>query len=59
MKIISLITEPFTIKQILDHLGLWMEEASRDTPENLNSYVVYEPFDDGWPEYEEPSVVLN
>ncbi len=60
MKIISFITEPLVIRQILEHLGLW-KKPSRDPPKSLpeNGTVVYEPFDDGWPEYEEPCVVLN
>ncbi len=58
MKIISFITEPLVIRQILEHLGLW-KKPSRDPPEDARSHVVYEPFEDGWPEYEEPSVVLN
>ncbi len=59
MKIISFITEQLVIKQILEHLGLWRTKPSRDPPEDAISHVVYEPFDDGWPKYEEPSVVLN
>jgi len=59
MRIISFITEFPVIRQILEHLGLWVI-APRDPPkkESLPT-VVYEAFDDGWPGYEEPCFVMN
>ena len=63
MKIISFITYPQVIWQILEHLGLWVQKSSRDPPSqeapHENGEIVYEPFDDGWPGYHEPSIVLN
>ncbi len=63
MKIISFITEYQIIKKILEHLSLWEQNASRDPPNretsSENNDLIYEPFDDGWPGYEEPCIVLN
>jgi len=63
MKIISFITDPQVIRHILEHLGLWVQKSSRDPPSQEASHgngkIVYEPFDDGWPGYEEPSIVVN
>ncbi len=48
MKIISFITYPRLIGQILEHLGLWVQESSRDPPSqeasHKNGEIVYEPF---------------
>jgi hypothetical protein len=59
MRVISFITEPSVIRQILKQLGLWVI-APRDPPkqESLPEFV-YETFDGGWPGYEEPCVVMN
>jgi len=47
------------IGQVLEHLGLWLQKPSKDPPSQEASHgngdIVYEPFDDGWPGYEEPS----
>lgn len=63
MRIISFINEDEVIEKILDHLGLWSQKSSRDPPKEnssqTNNDLVYEPIDDGWPEYEEPYIVLN
>jgi len=62
MKIISFITDPSVIRHILDHLELWENNSSRGPPDSsdvLNGDLVYEPFDDGWPGYNEPSIMLN
>lgn len=63
MKIISFITDPQVIRHILEHLGLWVQKSTRDPPSqeapHEDGEIVYEPFDDGWPGYEEPSIVLN
>ena len=54
MKIVSFIYEHRVIKKILAHLGLLRgEEQKRGPPPKKCSEVVVEPFDDGWPEYEE------
>ena len=59
MKIISFITEFPVIRQILEHLGLWVI-APRDPPtEKPIPELVCEPYDDGWPGYEEPCFVMN
>ena len=64
MKIISFITEKLVTRKILEHLGLWRE--TRRGPPNKASPLLetvveikelkQEPFDDGWPGYEEPFV---
>ena len=61
MKIISFINERQVIEKILRHLGLWEEEraaapAGRAPPEKN---FVYEPIEDGWPGYEEPSIAVQ
>jgi len=54
MKIISFITEPSVIHQILEHLGLWQMKPTRDPPVRCAlPEVAFEPYDDGWPGYEE------
>jgi hypothetical protein len=63
MKIISFITDPELIRQILEHLGLRVQKSSGDLPSqeasHENGEIVYEPFDDGWPVYENPSIILK
>ncbi len=61
MKIISFITDPPVINQILQHLNLFVRKPVRDPPvEPSLWHPVYEPYDDGWPlGYDEPCVVLN
>ena len=63
MKIISFITESAIIYQILKHLDLWKQKPSRDPPIRESPAekreIVYEPFDDGWPVYDEPTVMIN
>jgi hypothetical protein len=58
LRIISLIQDPEVIRKILEHLGLW-----RDDPANIAGDVrgsprpiAYDPVDDGWPGYEEPTL---
>ncbi len=70
MKIISFITEVAIIRRILEHLGLWTGKRPKwavpadRAPPALDRERRYEPFDDGWPqyeeheEYEEPLVVV-
>jgi hypothetical protein len=55
MKVISFITWPSVIRHILEHLGLWQVKPTRDSPVRYAAPdVAYEPYDDGWPGYEEP-----
>ncbi len=67
MKIISFITEKPVIQKILEHLGLW-RETKRGPPNKASPPAEtiaeikereYEPFDDGWPVYEEPFVTIQ
>lgn len=63
MKIISFITEPETIRRILEHLKRWDDPARKGrSPPNVStasSNVTYEPVDDGWLGYQEPCVTLE
>jgi hypothetical protein len=62
MKIIIFIYERKVIKKILDHLGIFQEqEHTRGPPSSPKESPerVIELYDDGWPEYEEPSVVAQ
>ena len=62
MRIISFITDPPVIGKILQHLDLGKHKPSRDPPGRESSpkgEIVYEPFDDGWSGYEEPSIMVN
>ena len=48
MKIISFITDPLVIQQILEHLGLWAKKPSRDPPNQESfSELVYETYMSG------------
>jgi len=63
MKIISFITksQADVLRQILEHLGVWEEEI-RPPPENEQppkKDITHEPFDDGWPGYEEPFITVD
>jgi len=65
MKIISFIVEQKVIRKILLHLKLWPEQDIRGSPSWLSKRMPasvpakeerhYEPVDDGWPGYEEPT----
>ena len=60
MKIISSINEAVVIHKILEHLGLWEERSPAErAPPNSIREKSYEPYDDGWPQYEEPSVTVH
>ena len=62
MRIISFITEGRVIRKILEHLNLWEgEERIRPPPSKPHSYPIHihEPFDDGWPGYEEPYTLMH
>lgn len=61
MKIISFIYEQKVIKKILEHLGLFEArdpKRNRSPPIRVAQHVemIVEPYDDGWPDYEEPFV---
>jgi hypothetical protein len=61
MKIISLINDPDVIEGILRHLGLWNQQgdpSGRKTKAPEHGPVVIEDFDDGWPGYEEPAIIV-
>jgi len=51
------------MRQIFEHLGLWVQKPSGDPPNQETSHengeIVNESFDNGWPGFEEPSIILN
>jgi hypothetical protein len=50
------------IKKILVHLGLFQEQEHKLEPPSSpkeSPERVIELYDDGWPEYEEPSIVAD
>lgn len=61
MRIVSFIDEAQVIRKILEHLGLWRDRPSGKPPPEFQDRddTTYQPFDDGWGRYEEPSVTLN
>ncbi|KAA3593402.1 MAG: transposase [Candidatus Scalindua sp. AMX11] len=63
MKIISFINEFLIVKQILEHLGLWVQKPSRDPPDRYfspeNNELTYEPFYDDCNGYEDPCIMAN
>ncbi len=64
MKIISFITEPETVRRILEHLKRWKDPVRKGrSPPNTTppalSHIHYEPCDDSWPVYEEPCITLE
>lgn len=61
MKIVSFINDASVIEKILKHLRLWQaEHPGNPPPETLYEEMIeYLPFDDGWDDYEEPSITLN
>jgi hypothetical protein len=62
MKIISLINDPNLIRKILEHPGLWKPHPYPDARKPKvpsPGPVVVEGFDDGWPDYEEPAIMLH
>ena len=71
MKIISFISEPKLVRKILEHLKLWTTPSvsARSPPAKAaplpghdpipTDEITYEPFDDGWPQYEEPFMTIN
>lgn len=59
MKIVSFICEHRVVKKILAHLGLLRgaePKCNRAPPVPVDTCggTSIEPYDDGWPEYEEP-----
>ena len=60
MKIISFINEGVVIRKILEHLRLWEDKTPLErAPPDLISEKNYEPYDDGWSQYEDPSVTIH
>jgi len=60
MKIISFINETGVIRKILEHLGLWEDKTPLERAPPVSIYEKnYEPYDDGWPQYEKPSVTIH
>ena len=46
--------------RFLDYLGLWEDKTTAEhTPPDLISEKNYEPYDDGWPQNEEPSFTIH
>ena len=68
MKIISFINNRDVIRRVLEHLKQLEEPEERTPPptkgcslelgsgNNVHAGCHYEPFDDGWPVYEEPEI---
>ena len=59
MKITSFIYQRKAIKKILNHLGIFEAQESKRAPPlppKKCFETVIEPYVDGWPEYEEPSI---
>ncbi len=61
MEIVSFINDALIFKETLKHLRLWqVEHPGKPPPDNLfEEMIEYQPFDDGWDDYEEPSITLN
>jgi len=68
MKIIALTAEPAVVRRILEHLELGREPEARrgdlrgTTPSEAaeaSPDFAYEPVDDGWPVYEEPTYAIH
>lgn len=64
MKIVGFIYERKVNKKILDHHGIFQEQGKGNKRGPPSSPIesperVIELYDDGWPEYEEPSVVVQ
>ena len=49
------------IEKILKHLHLWRaDHPGQPPPDGLYEEMIDDqPFDDGWDDYEEPSIALN
>jgi hypothetical protein len=65
MKIIALIDNPAVIRRILTHLRLWRKRkgnergAAPPVQSAPDADLAYEPVDDGWPGYEEPTYTYH
>ena len=64
----TLIEEPAVVRRVLEHLELWREPEARrgdlrgTTPSEAAEAppdFAYEPIDDGWPGYEEPTYAIH
>ena len=60
MKIISFINENDIIRKILEYLELWEDKTplERAPPVSIPEKS-YEPYEDGWPQHEDPSVTIH
>ncbi|MEA2108370.1 MAG: hypothetical protein U9P07_02965 [Pseudomonadota bacterium] len=57
MKIIGFITEYAVVRKILKHLDLWDTSPPKSSSNpGVDDEMVYVPYDDGWPIYEEAFV---
>ncbi|MFQ5561530.1 MAG: hypothetical protein ACE5FU_13235 [Nitrospinota bacterium] len=62
VKIIAFIKNPLSVDKILDHIGYDRKTFSRAPPESSEfpyQDFIYEPFDDGWSNYEDPCISYN
>jgi len=61
MKIVSFINDAPIIEKFLKHLQLWhTENPVKSPPETIcEDIIVYQPYDDGWGDYQEPSITIN
>jgi len=61
MKIFSFINDEPVIEKILKHLQLWhTEHPGKPPPETIYEGIAdYQPYDDGWGDYQEPSITIN
>ncbi|MCK4621734.1 MAG: hypothetical protein KAT62_05905 [Desulfuromonadales bacterium] len=61
MKIVSFINDAPVIEKILKQLRLrHTEHPGKPPPESIYEDMVdYQPFDDGWSNYDEPSITIN
>jgi hypothetical protein len=62
MEMISLINDPDLIRNILEHLVRWKPHAASDPRKPKAPAlgpVVGEVFEDGWPAYEKPAIMIH
>lgn len=59
MRIISFITDYPVVRKILKHLNLWDRSPPGLKQPFAHEELVCEPFDDGWPGYEETFIMVQ
>ena len=60
MKIVGFITDYLVVRKILKHLDLWDRSPPPEPDKSpAGEEVICEPYDDGWPGYEVPFVVVQ